>query len=207
MRLNESITQKYQEKKVYEKVKTKKRNDFLKLLPYINMGNYVFYTDGSCNAKTEKGGWGVVFCNEGKEELYYGGSRETTNNQMELMAIIYAMEFSIKRGYKSIQIYTDSEYCINSITDYLSKWIKNNMTKSDGAPVKNQELMFLINELKKNIRVSFTWVKAHNGNRRNELADKLSNKYWDVCDKIDCGEAEIVFNPCRLYCIADTHNM
>lgn len=171
----------------------------------INVVN--FYTDGSCSRETKKGGWGVVFVdNNGNEKRYYGGARNTTNNQMELMGIIFAMEYAIKNGLNNVNIYSDSQYSVFSINHYMDMWIGNGMVKSDGDPVKNQELFYLIYELKKELSFNLRWVKGHSDNYYNNLADILATKYWDVCNEIYCSPAEVVYNPCRPYVLIDTHN-
>ena len=172
-----------------------------------NVGVVSFYTDGSCSRDTKRGGWGVVIVdNNGNEKRYYGGMKKTTSNQMELMGIIFAMEYAIRNGLNNINIYSDSQYSVFSINYYMDRWIRNGMEKADGDPVKNQELFYLINELKKELTFNLSWIKGHSDNYYNNLADTLSVKYWDVCNEIECPDAEMVDNPCRIYVIEDTHN-
>lgn len=136
------------------------------------------FTDGSCErvkkAGTKgKGGWGVVLLfNERRLELY-GGKKETTNQEMELMAILKALQALKSRKY-NIVIYSDSQYSINCVSCWHFGWKRNGWQTSDGKPVRNREL---IEEIVKLIcpKTAFKWVKGHNGMEHNERADRLAH--------------------------------
>ena len=123
------------------------------------------YTDGGCSGNPGPGGWGVYFPDI---ELKLNGTHQrTTNNRMELTAIVKALE-AINCGMYIL--YTDSIYCYKGITMWKSKWKKNNWKK-----IKNKDLWIQIdNLLQKDISIEWKWVKAHDGNEGNEIADKLA---------------------------------
>jgi ribonuclease HI len=134
---------------------------------------YVIYTDGACLGNPGPGGWGAVILNEEKNETNMSGKEQsTTNNRMELMAPIMALK-KIKKDSKII-IYTDSIYLKNGITTWIKNWEKNGWKNANKKPVKNKDLWVALNELSKEQIIDWKWVKAHAGNKYNEIADKLA---------------------------------
>jgi len=136
---------------------------------------YVIYTDGACSGNPGPGGWGAVILNEEKNETNISGKEQsTTNNRMELMAPIMALK-KIKKASK-ITIYTDSIYLKNGITGWIKNWEKNGWKRADKKPVKNKDLWLTLNKLSKEQVIDWKWVKAHAGNKYNEIADKLATE-------------------------------
>ena len=134
---------------------------------------YVIYTDGACSGNPGSGGWGAVILDEEKNETNISGEeKSTTNNRMELMAPIMALR-KIKKGSKII-IYTDSTYLKNGITIWIKNWEKNGWKSTNKKPVKNKDLLVMLNELSREHVIDWKWVKAHAGNKYNEIADKLA---------------------------------
>ena len=134
---------------------------------------YVIYTDGACSGNPGPGGWGAVILNEEKNDTNISGKEQsTTNNRMELMAPIMALK-KIKKASKII-IYTDSIYLKNGITIWIKNWEKNGWKSTNKKPVKNKDLWVTLNELSKKHVIDWKWVKAHAGNKYNEIADKLA---------------------------------
>ena len=134
---------------------------------------YVIYTDGACSGNPGPGGWGAIILNEEKNETRISGDvKSTTNNRMELMAPIMALK-KIKKASKII-IYTDSIYLKNGITIWIKNWEKNGWKSTNKKPVKNKDLWVTLNELSKEHVIDWKWVKAHTGNKYNEMADKLA---------------------------------
>jgi ribonuclease HI len=134
---------------------------------------YVIYTDGACSGNPGPGGWGAVILNEEKIDTNISGKEQsTTNNRMELMAPIMALR-KIKKASK-ITIYTDSTYLKNGITTWVKNWEKNGWKSTNKKPVKNKDLWVTLNELSKEHVIDWKWVKAHAGNKYNEIADKLA---------------------------------
>jgi ribonuclease HI len=134
---------------------------------------YVVYTDGACSGNPGPGGWGAVILNEEKIDTNISGKEQsTTNNRMELMAPIMALR-KIKKASK-ITIYTDSIYLKNGITTWIKNWEKNGWKNTNKKPVKNKDLWVTLNELSKDQVIDWKWVKAHAGNKYNEIADKLA---------------------------------
>ena len=136
---------------------------------------YVVYTDGACSGNPGPGGWGAVILNEERNEINISGNvKSTTNNRMELMAPIMALR-KIKKASKII-IYTDSIYLKNGITTWIKKWEKNGWMSANKKPVKNKDLWVTLNTLSKQQVVDWKWVKAHAGNKYNEIADMLATE-------------------------------
>jgi ribonuclease HI len=137
----------------------------------VSITMYEVYTDGSCLGNPGRGGWGVV---SDKFKLC-AGQPNTTNNQMEMTAIVKALEECLRRNYLEVRIYTDSNYVKNGITQWIYKWKKNGWKTSSGGDVKNKELWIRIDTLRDQMNdVDWKWVKAHNGNPLNEEVDKLA---------------------------------
>ena len=143
------------------------------------------YTDGACTGNPGKGGYGAVLIYNGNEKRISKGFRKTTNNRMELMAAIDALK--LLKEDCIVDLYSDSKYLTDAINQsWLSSWQKNGWKKSDKKPVLNrdlwEELLLLINKHK----VTFIWVKGHNGNPFNEVCDTMAvEAYNNSSDNID----------------------
>ena len=132
------------------------------------------YTDGSCLNNPGNGGWAAIINVNGVIKKISGSVKNTTNNKMELMAPIKALQ-EIK-GNEQIEVYTDSQYVRLGITDWVHKWIKNNWQTSKKESVKNKELWVQLYELNNLCDVKWIWVKAHAGNILNEEVDLLAKQ-------------------------------
>jgi ribonuclease HI len=136
---------------------------------------YIIYTDGACSGNPGPGGWGAIILSEEKNETSISGKeKSTTNNRMELMAPIMALR-KIKKASKII-IYTDSIYLKNGITIWIKNWEKNGWKSANKKPVKNKDLWVTLNKLSKEHVINWKWIKAHAGNKYNEIADKLATE-------------------------------
>ncbi len=138
------------------------------------------YTDGACSGNPGKGGWGAVLVYKGNEKQLSGAEMQTTNNRMELTAVIKALE-QLKEPCK-VSLTTDSKYVCDSVTKgWVYSWQKNNWRKADKKPALNADLW---QELLKQLSihdVEFHWVKGHNGHKYNEICDKLAvNEYMNL---------------------------
>jgi ribonuclease HI len=132
------------------------------------------YTDGACKGNPGPGGWGVWMKYAEHEKELFGGERETTNNRMELTAVIKALE-SLSRPC-SIKLYLDSQYVRQGITEWLPGWKRKNWRTADGKPVKNTELWKALEAATLRHAIDWVWVKGHAGNEGNERADALANQ-------------------------------
>jgi len=134
----------------------------------------IIYTDGACKGNPGPGGWGAWLSAGGHEKEMCGGEANTTNNRMELTAVIEALA-SLKRSCR-IVIYTDSEYVRKGMTEWIAGWQRRGWKTADGKPVKNVELWQRLDALRKLHQVEWRWVKGHAGDPGNERADALANK-------------------------------
>ena len=132
------------------------------------------YTDGACSGNPGKGGWGAILLYGDKEKRINGFDPETTNNKMELKAVIEALKI-IKKNIK-IEIHTDSIYVKDGITKWIFAWKKNDWKNSKKQKVKNSELWQELDSLVQKYYIDFFWVKGHNGDKYNEIADELARK-------------------------------
>ena len=132
------------------------------------------YTDGSCLKNPGNGGWAAIIFMNGKKVAIKGNKKNTTNNQMELMAAIEALNKI--RTEQAVQIYTDSKYVKMGITEWINKWSQNNWKTSSKQKVKNLELWLELNEISKKHKIKWFWVKSHAGNPSNEEVDVLARK-------------------------------
>ena len=132
------------------------------------------YTDGSCLNNPGNGGWAAIINVNGEVKKISGSVKNTTNNKMELMAPIKALQ-EVKKN-QQIEIYTDSQYVRLGITDWINKWIINNWQTSKKEPVKNKDLWIELYELTKSFEVKWIWVRAHTGNVLNEEVDLLAKQ-------------------------------
>ena len=132
------------------------------------------YTDGACKGNPGIGGWGAILKYGNTEKEIKGFSKETTNNIMELTAVIKALE-SLSRSCNII-ITTDSNYVKNGITDWINKWKINGWKTANKKPVKNKELWIKLDALVKKHEIQWKWIKGHSGHPENERADQLANE-------------------------------
>ena len=130
------------------------------------------YTDGACSGNPGKGGWAAIILDDSNQSNISGGENRTTNNRMELMAPIMALR-KIK-AHSEITIYTDSKYVKDGITGWIKKWKLNNWVSASKKPVKNKDLWIKLDNLCQKHKVIWKWVKAHAGNRYNNLVDELA---------------------------------
>ena len=131
------------------------------------------YTDGACKGNPGPGGWGALIVLEDEQIELSGGKKETTNNQMELMAVIKSLEH-FDNKIDAI-IYTDSKYVMDGITNYIKRWKINGWKTASKKPVKNSELWKSLDSLNSFHNIQWNWVKGHSGHPGNEKADTLAN--------------------------------
>ena len=133
---------------------------------------FKIYTDGACSGNPGKGGWAAIILDGKNQSSISGSENKTTNNRMELMAPIMALK---KIKIKSeITIYTDSRYVKDGITEWIKKWKLNNWKSSNKKPVKNKDLWIKLDSSCQKHKITWKWVKAHAGNKYNNLADELA---------------------------------
>ncbi|MCW8839929.1 MAG: ribonuclease HI [Gammaproteobacteria bacterium] len=135
------------------------------------------FTDGACRGNPGPGGWGALLRFKGKEKELHGGESETTNNRMELMAAIRALE-SLNRPCR-VRLTTDSQYVMKGITEWMSNWKKRGWKTSARQPVKNVDLWQRLDKALAPHQVKWEWVRGHTGHPENERADELANKGID----------------------------
>lgn len=133
----------------------------------------IIYTDGACRGNPGPGGWGAVLSYKGKSRELYGGELETTNNRMELMAAIQALE-TLTRSC-TVLIHTDSKYVLQGITEWMSNWKKRGWKTAARTPVKNEDLWRRLDAAIERHDIEWRWIKGHSGNDGNERADALAN--------------------------------
>ena len=133
---------------------------------------FKIYTDGACSGNPGKGGWAAVILDGRNQSNISGSENKTTNNRMELTAPIMALKKIKIRS--EITIYTDSRYVKDGITEWIKKWKLNNWKSSNKRPVKNKDLWVKLDSFCQRHNVSWKWVKAHAGNKFNNLADELA---------------------------------
>lgn len=130
------------------------------------------YTDGACKGNPGPGGWGVLLRYGGAEKSLCGGERETTNNRMELRAVIEGLLALTKPSL--VDLYSDSQYVLKGLKEWMPNWKKNGWRTSDKKPVKNKELWEQLDKLKHIHDLRFHWVKGHNEHPENERCDQLA---------------------------------
>ncbi|WP_321394292.1 ribonuclease HI [Emcibacter sp.] len=138
------------------------------------MKEVIAYTDGACSGNPGPGGWGVLMQSGKHEKELCGGETDTTNNRMELMAAIQAL--NAIRFPCHVTIYTDSVYVKDGITKWIHNWKKNGWRTANRKPVKNAELWQQLEEAIESHNVSWKWVKGHAGHPGNEKADELARR-------------------------------
>jgi ribonuclease HI len=134
----------------------------------------VIYTDGACSGNPGPGGWGAILMWGKTRKEMSGGEAETTNNRMELMAAIAALE-ALKRA-SHVELYTDSNYVKQGISEWIHGWKRNGWRTADKKPVKNLELWQRLDEARRRHEIRWHWVKGHAGHPENERADELARE-------------------------------
>jgi len=139
----------------------------------------IIFTDGACRGNPGPGGWGAILRIDEREKELYGAERDTTNNRMELMAAIQALE-ALKHPCEVI-LTTDSEYVKKGITEWIDGWKRRGWKTADKKPVKNQDLWQRLDEAVRKHKhlIHWKWVKGHSGHAENERADQLANMAID----------------------------
>ena len=137
------------------------------------MSKITIYTDGACSGNPGIGGWGAILLYQERRKEIYGGDKYTTNNKMELTAVIEALSV-LKKENCDIEIYTDSQYVKKGITEWLFGWKKNNWKNSKKQEVLNRDLWEKLDILTSKHKIEWFWVKGHNNDELNERADELA---------------------------------
>ncbi|BEV73758.1 MULTISPECIES: ribonuclease HI [unclassified Paludibacterium] len=132
------------------------------------------YTDGACKGNPGPGGWGALLRYNGQEKELFGGEPDTTNNRMELRAVIAGLQ-ALTRPC-SVVVYTDSQYVKNGISEWIHNWKKRGWKTASKEPVKNADLWQLLDAARERHQVEWRWVKGHAGHEFNERADQLANR-------------------------------
>ena len=132
------------------------------------------YTDGSCLSNPGNGGWAAIIIDDGKKIQIKGSKKNTTNNQMELLATIQAFK-KIPKG-SAVQIFTDSKYVKSGITEWIHNWKKNGWKTADKQQVKNKELWTELDLLSNKFEVKWIWVKAHSTDKLNNEVDLIARE-------------------------------
>ncbi|GGC74110.1 ribonuclease HI [Undibacterium terreum] len=138
------------------------------------MDKIEIYTDGACKGNPGVGGWGALLVAGEHEKELFGGEPDTTNNRMELMAVIKALEL-LKRPCK-IMLHTDSQYVLKGITEWIKGWKAKGWKTASKAPVKNVDLWQALDEAQAKHTIEWIWVRGHSGHPGNERADQLANR-------------------------------
>ena len=140
----------------------------------MSLTRVTIFTDGACRGNPGPGGWGVLLRYNSQEKELWGGEAGTTNNRMELMAAIRALE-ALKRP-SQVKLYTDSIYVMKGITEWIHDWKRKGWRTADKKPVKNEDLWRRLDELRAKHEIEWHWVRGHAGHPENERADQLANK-------------------------------
>ncbi|HBR98061.1 MAG TPA: ribonuclease HI [Gammaproteobacteria bacterium] len=135
------------------------------------------FTDGACRGNPGPGGWGVLLRQGSHERELYGGDRDTTNNRMEIMAVIQGLQ-ALKKPCQ-LRITTDSQYVLKGITEWMPNWKRKNWRTAAGKPVKNADLWQTLDASLASHDVEWQWVKGHSGHAENERVDGLANRGID----------------------------
>ncbi len=138
------------------------------------MQEVTIYSDGACKGNPGRGGWGAVLVAGTSEKELFGGEANTTNNRMEMMAVIEALR-ALKRRCV-VKVYTDSQYVQKGITEWLPGWKARGWKTAEKKPVKNADLWQILDTLAQEHDISWHWVRGHNGHPGNERADALANR-------------------------------
>lgn len=141
------------------------------------MDKIEIYTDGACKGNPGVGGWGALLVAGNKEKELFGGEKDTTNNRMELMAVIQALG-ALKRPCQ-ITLHTDSQYVLKGITEWITGWKAKGWKTASKAPVKNVDLWQALDQAQATHQIEWKWVRGHTGHAGNERADQLANRGVD----------------------------
>jgi len=133
------------------------------------------YTDGACKGNPGKGGWGVLLRYKGVEKELFGAETMTTNNRMELMAVIQGLSALTRKGC-DVHVFSDSRYVLSGITEWMPNWKKKGWKTAAKKPVVNEDLWRRLDDLAQQHQIRWEWVKGHSGHVENELADALANR-------------------------------
>lgn len=142
------------------------------------MKKVIIHTDGACRGNPGPGGWGAILRTDGKEKELSGVESPTTNNRMEMMAAIRALE-ALKKP-TTVTLYTDSTYLLKGVTEWMEGWKKRGWRTAARKPVKNRDLWEKISEVIEQHDIEWVWVKGHSGDPGNERADMLANLAMDL---------------------------
>ncbi|MFN3752117.1 MAG: ribonuclease HI [Thiobacillus sp.] len=132
------------------------------------------YSDGACKGNPGAGGWGALLVSGGHRKEICGGEANTTNNRMEMTAVIRALE-ALKRPSK-VEVHTDSQYVQKGVSEWMAGWKRRNWRTASGQPVKNQDLWLQLDALSQLHQIEWKWVRGHAGHPENERADQLANQ-------------------------------
>jgi ribonuclease HI len=135
------------------------------------------FTDGACRGNPGPGGWGVVMRYGGHDKELFGGEMRTTNNRMELLAVIFGLE-ALQRRCR-VRVTTDSQYVMKGITEWIANWKRNGWKTAAKKPVKNADLWQRLDRAVAAHEVEWQWVRGHSGHAENERADELANRAID----------------------------
>jgi ribonuclease HI len=144
-------------------------------------GHVNIFTDGACRGNPGPGGWGVLLRSGELEKEMWGGERETTNNRMELTAVIEALG-ALKRPVTAT-VHSDSQYVLKGISEWIHGWKRNGWKTADKKPVKNADLWQRLDELARPHKIKWVWVRGHSGHAENERVDALANRGIDELKK------------------------
>jgi ribonuclease HI len=136
------------------------------------MDHVEIFTDGACSGNPGPGGWGTILRAKGQEKELSGGEKQTTNNQMEMMAVIVGLE-ALTRPCQ-VKVTTDSQYVLKGMTEWMAGWKAKNWKTSTKKPVKNVELWQRLDKAAQQHKIEWQWVRGHQGHPENERADKLA---------------------------------
>lgn len=151
----------------------------------MNLPEVVIYTDGACSGNPGPGGWGALILYKGREKRISGLDLYTTNNKMELMAAIEAISCLTKKC--NVNLYTDSVYVKNGITQWIEGWIASNWRKKHSTEVKNKELWQKLHSLSQKHNIIWHWVKGHSNNQGNNIADMLAVEKRKEAERLSNG--------------------
>lgn len=135
----------------------------------------IAHTDGSCRKNPGPGGWGAILRKGDKHKMLSGATAETTNNRMEMMAVIEVLRFLEGKGPYRVRIFSDSQYVVKGIAQWVPGWRRRNWKTATGSPVKNRDLWMELDSLRGFHEIEWNWVRGHNGDEFNEIADRLAN--------------------------------
>ena len=147
-------------------------------MTHVNLTQVIeIYTDGACRGNPGPGGWGALLIAGKHQKTMHGGDPETTNNRMELTAAIEAL--NALKGHSNVILHTDSKYVMDGINDWMPNWKKRGWKTAAKKPVKNKDLWQALDEAAARHEIDWRWVKGHNGDPGNEMADELANRGID----------------------------